>query len=37
MDCGNPECGLCSNPRKLLGDKTKQEKSFEQTQEWKED
>jgi len=34
MDCGNPECGLCSNPRRLLGDKTIQEKSFEQTSKW---
>lgn len=37
MDCGNPECGLCSNPRKLVGDKTKQEKSFDQTKEWTQD
>ena len=34
MDCGNPECGLCSNPRKLIGDKTVQEKSFDQTGKW---
>lgn len=37
MDCGNPECGLCSNPRKLLGDRTVQEKSFDQTSKWVEE
>lgn len=34
MDCGNPECGLCASPRKLTGDRTKQEKSFDQTSKW---
>lgn len=35
MDCGNPECFMCGNPRKTHKDKlTVQEKSFEQTQEW---
>ena len=34
MDCGNPECGLCSNPRRLVGDRTVQEKSFDQTSKW---
>ena len=34
MDCGNPECGLCGNPRKIFSEKTIQEKSFEQTQTW---
>jgi hypothetical protein len=30
LDCGNPGCMLCSSPRKLFGEKTIQEKSFEQ-------
>lgn len=30
MDCGNPECGLCGNPRKTHKEKTIQEKSFDQ-------
>lgn len=30
MDCGNPECPLCSSPRKLYKEETKQEKSFKQ-------
>lgn len=34
LDCGNPECGLCSNPRRLVGDRTVQEKSFDQTSKW---
>ena len=32
MDCGNPECFLCANPRHLhKHGETKQEKSFKQT------
>jgi hypothetical protein len=32
MDCGNPECYLCGNPRKTHKDKlTKQEKSLFQS------
>ena len=34
MDCGRPDCGICSNPRKLFGAVTKQEKSFSQTDKW---
>ncbi len=35
MDCGNPECGMCGNPRKTQKDKlTVQEKSFKQTESW---
>lgn len=35
MDCGNPECGLCGNPRHLHKDgQTIQEKSFKQTGKW---
>mgnify|MGYP001199940843 CR=1 FL=1 len=34
MNCGNPKCMLCSNPRKIFKEKTKQELSFEQTDNW---
>jgi hypothetical protein len=38
MDCGNPECYMCGNPRKTHKDKlTVQEKSFKQTENWKSD
>lgn len=38
MDCGNPECGLCGNPRHIhKHGKTKQEYSFEETQDWIEE
>jgi len=30
MNCGNPKCLLCSNPRRVWGEKTIQEKKFEQ-------
>ena len=30
MDCGNPGCPVCSNPRKLRGERTIQEKKFYQ-------
>lgn len=30
MDCGNPSCGLCGNPRKLFNEKTIQEQRFYQ-------
>jgi hypothetical protein len=30
MNCGNLECLLCSNPRKISGEKTIQEQRFEQ-------
>ncbi len=39
MDCGNPDCGLCGNPRHNKYQKdhlTVQEKSFNQTQKWDE-
>ena len=34
MDCGDPDCVMCGNPRKFFKEKTKQEKSFEQTDNW---
>ena len=34
MNCGNPNCVMCGNPRKFFGEKTVQEKSFEQTERW---
>lgn len=38
MDCGNPECSLCGNPRRIDKDKlTVQEKSFAQTEKWTEE
>jgi hypothetical protein len=30
MDCGNPNCVMCGNPRKIFKEKTIQEKRFEQ-------
>ena len=30
MDCGNPRCPVCSNPRRLIGEKTIQEQRQEQ-------
>jgi hypothetical protein len=30
MDCGQPGCMLCGNPRKIFKEKTMQEKKFEQ-------
>ena len=38
MDCGNPDCAMCGNPRHVhKHSETKQEKSFEQTQKWIEE
>ena len=35
MDCGNPKCGMCGNPRHIHKDSfTVQEKSFKQTEKW---
>ena len=34
LDCGVPNCPMCSSPRKVSGAKTKQEQSFEQTEKW---
>ena len=30
FNCGNPDCVMCMNPRKAFGEKTIQEKKFEQ-------
>lgn len=30
FNCGNPKCHMCMNPRKAFGEKTMQEKKFEQ-------
>ena len=38
MDCGQPGCMMCGNPRKTHKDKlTQQEKSFDQTKKWREE
>ena len=37
MDCGIPNCPICSNPRKIWKEKTIKEKSFEQTKNWIEE
>jgi len=35
LDCGNPECGMCGNPRHIYkNSRTIQEKSFDQTKTW---
>lgn len=34
MNCGNPNCVMCGNPRKFFGEKTIQEQSFEQLKLW---
>ena len=34
LDCGLPNCPMCSSPRKIFGDPTIQEKSFAQTTKW---
>jgi hypothetical protein len=34
MDCGQPGCVMCGNPRKTLKELTIQEKSFNQTKAW---
>ena len=38
LDCGNPDCSMCGNPRHLdKKGRTKQEYSFEQTKKWTEE
>lgn len=36
LNCGDPKCIMCSNPRKIFKEKTIKEKSFEQTRSWDE-
>lgn len=36
MNCGDPKCHTCGNPRKFYNEKTITEKSFEQTEKWTE-
>lgn len=36
LNCGNPNCVMCANPRKIFKEKTVKEKSFEQTSDWTE-
>ena len=31
MNCGNPKCFMCANPRKVFKEKTIQEQAFEQS------
>ena len=33
MDCGNPGCFMCGNPRKTMGERTIQERRFDQVVE----
>jgi hypothetical protein len=37
MNCGNPNCVMCGNPRKVWGEKTMQEKRFDETIGWIEE
>ena len=34
MNCGDPKCHMCGNPRRFYKEKTITEKSFEQTEKW---
>ena len=36
VNCGNPNCVMCMNPRKAFGEKTMQERKFEQMELWNE-
>lgn len=37
MTCGDSRCAMCGNPRKFFKEKTRQERSFEQTQGWQDE
>jgi hypothetical protein len=37
MNCGNHNCMLCSNPRKIFHEITRQEQSFYQDKLWSDD
>jgi hypothetical protein len=34
FNCGDANCVMCMNPRKAFGEKTMQERKFEQTTKW---
>ena len=36
MDCGVPNCIMCANPRRTFGEKTMQERRFDQTKTWED-
>jgi hypothetical protein len=36
LNCGNPKCVMCMNPRKSFKEKTIQEQKFEQTEKYDE-
>ena len=36
VSCGNPNCVLCANPRRVFKEPTLAEKSFDQTSGWLE-
>ena len=36
MNCGNPNCVMCGNPRKVWGEETIQEKKFKQPKYWED-
>jgi hypothetical protein len=37
MTCGNSNCAMCGNPRKFFNERTRQERSFEQTRGWQDE
>ena len=37
MNCGDPKCIMCGNPRKMFKERTIKELSFDQTKEWTSD
>lgn len=36
LNCGNPKCVMCANPRKVFKEKTIQEQKFEQKEKYDE-
>jgi hypothetical protein len=36
LNCGDPNCVMCMNPRKAFGEKTIQEQRFDQMELWNE-
>jgi hypothetical protein len=37
LNCGDPNCVMCMNPRKAFGEKTMQERKFEQRERFSND